>query len=61
MRNLAERLDITHSIVAKIELGDRKIDFIEFIEFCSALEVDPHEGVDLIMSEMKTRKSPSDK
>jgi transcriptional regulator with XRE-family HTH domain len=61
IRALAEKLQLTHTIVGKIEHGDRKIDFIEFIEYCSALDVDPHEGVDLILSEMKTRKFPSGK
>lgn len=61
IRALAEKLELTHTVVGKIEHGDRKIDFIEFIEFCRALEVDPHEGVSLIMSEMNTRKSPHNK
>ena len=61
IRALAEKLELTHTVVGKIEHGDRKIDFIEFIEFCRALEVDPHEGVDLIMSEMKNRKFPAGK
>jgi transcriptional regulator with XRE-family HTH domain len=56
LRALAEKLELTHTIVGKIEHGDRKIDFIEFIEFCRALEVDPHEGVDLIMSVMESKK-----
>jgi transcriptional regulator with XRE-family HTH domain len=61
LRALAEKLELTHTIIGKIEHGDRKIDFIEFIEFCRALEADPHEGIDLIMSEMKTQKVTSRK
>ena len=59
IRDLAGRLDITHTVVGKVEHGDRKIDFIEFIEFCRAMDVDPHEGVDLIVSELDARKQSS--
>ena len=61
IRALAEKLELAHTIIGKIEHGDRKIDFIEYIEFCRALEADPHEGLTLIMAEMRNRKSPSNK
>jgi transcriptional regulator with XRE-family HTH domain len=38
---LAARLGKPHSYVAKVELGDRRIDVIEFIEYCQALGISP--------------------
>ena len=38
---LAARLGKPASYVAKVELGDRRIDVIEFIEYCQALGISP--------------------
>lgn len=48
IRKLAERLDVHHSIVGKIEQGERKLDIIEYVDYCEALGVDPLEGIQLI-------------
>lgn len=39
-----------HSIIGKIEQSRRKIDIIEFIEYCKILDVDPIEGVSVVMN-----------
>ena len=46
IRALAEKLELHHSIIGKIEQGGRKIDILEFAEYCKALDVDPHEGLE---------------
>ena len=46
IRALAEILKIHHSIVGKIETGERQINVIEFMEYCQALEIDPIEVID---------------
>ncbi len=43
IRGLAEILNIHHSIVGKIETGERQLNIIEFMEYCQILEVDPEE------------------
>lgn len=48
IRGLAERLGWSSSIIGKIETGDRRLDVIEFIEVCRALESSPHEGLEVI-------------
>lgn len=48
IRVLSERLGIHHSIVGKIEKGDRKLDVIEFVHYCEALGVEPEAGIQLI-------------
>jgi transcriptional regulator with XRE-family HTH domain len=40
-RELARRLKRAHSYVSRIELGDRRLDVPEFIEWCECLNTDP--------------------
>jgi transcriptional regulator with XRE-family HTH domain len=40
-RALAEMLGRPHSYVAKVEHGDRRIDPVEFVEWCRACGTDP--------------------
>lgn len=40
-RDLGERLKVHHTLVGKVETGDRRLDVIEFIDYCKALEVAP--------------------
>ncbi|MFC1597294.1 multiprotein-bridging factor 1 family protein [Planctomycetota bacterium] len=40
-RELAARLDVPHSWVAKVESGERRIDLVEFCWFASACKIDP--------------------
>ena len=44
-RALAERMDVVHSFVGKVETGDRRMDIFEFIEYCRALGWDASEVV----------------
>jgi transcriptional regulator with XRE-family HTH domain len=45
---LAEKLGRPQSFVAKVESGERRIDFVETLAFCSVLGVDPHRLVDIV-------------
>jgi transcriptional regulator with XRE-family HTH domain len=49
IRELAQLLGRHHSIIGKIEQTRRKIDIIEFIDYCDALEVDPLDGLKIIL------------
>lgn len=40
-RALAERMKIPHSMVFKIEHGERRIDPVEFAQWCRACGADP--------------------
>ena len=42
-RQLAILLGVHHSIVGKIEMGERQINVVELIEYCKTLRVDPVE------------------
>jgi transcriptional regulator with XRE-family HTH domain len=50
-RDLAMRLKVPHSWVAKVESGERRIDLVEFCWFLSACGLDP-----IIVSERLVRK-----
>lgn len=49
IRNLADMMGIHHSIVGKIETGERRLDVIEFVEYCSVLKLDPHTIIEAII------------
>ena len=47
-RDLAEKLGVTHSVIGKIETGDRRLDVIEFYEYTKALGLVPSETLFLL-------------
>ena len=49
MRALADKLDVPHSFVQKIETMERRLDVMEYIDYCEALGIDPKDGLDLII------------
>jgi transcriptional regulator with XRE-family HTH domain len=40
-RELAERLGREHSFVSRLELGDRRVDLVEFFWICKACDASP--------------------
>jgi transcriptional regulator with XRE-family HTH domain len=40
-RALAAKLDVTHVWVHKSEIGERRVDITEFIDWCKACRIDP--------------------
>lgn len=52
-RQFAEKLELHHSIIGKIETGERRIDAIELVKYCQSLGISPHEAVDVIIEAIK--------
>ena len=46
IRQLAAKLGWASSIVGKIEQGERRLDVVEYVQYCSALDTDPREGLE---------------
>lgn len=54
LRDLAKRLDSSHPVLVRIENGDRPLDILEFVEYCDALDIDPKEGLEILLSSIKS-------
>ena len=58
-RALAQRLRVTHSWVAKVESGERRLDLIEFCWFVSACGIDPQTVFDGLLRKSRTLRTAS--
>ncbi len=48
MRQLADRLEVSHSLVQRIESLERRLDVYEFTLYCEALDLDPYETLKVL-------------
>ena len=46
---LAQRLKTSQTVIARIEIGERRIDVIEFIDLARVLRIDPREVLTQLM------------
>lgn len=58
LREVSVKWGKHHSILGKIEQAGRKIELMEFIELCEILEVDPHEGLSLLIESINKSPKP---
>lgn len=56
LRALAEEAGTFHSLIVKVEQCERNLSVVEFVQYCNALGVDPHEGIDIIQSKLKGKR-----
>lgn len=45
VRQLAQRLDVAHSYVGKVEKCERRLDILEYTNYCKALGISPSKGI----------------
>ncbi len=45
MRRVGQAMNIPHSWIGKVEIGERRLDVVEYVKFCLALGIDPHDGI----------------
>lgn len=57
---LAERLGNTQTFVSKCERGERRIDFVEFVEFAEALGLKPETLLSDYLTQ-RTQRNSADK
>ena len=60
-RELARRLDVPHTWVAKIESGERRIDLVEYAWFCDQCGLDPVTAAKEVLAAATARRSPQSK
>jgi len=51
-RELADILGVVYSLVGKVETGERRLDVVELIQYCSGLKADPIKLIRLLKKEM---------
>lgn len=51
MRELAIKLEVSHSFVGKVEQYERRTDVVKYINYCSALELSPIAGIRLLLNQ----------
>lgn len=56
-RELATRLNVPHSWVAKVESGERRIDVVEFWWFMSACDADPASASRALIDQLAKRST----
>lgn len=54
MRSLAKRMNKPHSFVQRVEEGDRRLDVVEYAQYCIALELDPRIGLELVLKHISS-------
>ena len=55
LREVGELVGRHHSVIGKMEQDRRKIDVVEFVEYCLALDIDPVEGILLIKKAVRSK------
>jgi transcriptional regulator with XRE-family HTH domain len=54
--DLAQIFEMPQSFISKIESGERRIDIIEFIEICEALNISPEEFIKTLTKKINETK-----
>lgn len=49
MQSLATRMARPNSFIAKVEQGERRLDVVEYVWYCTALGVDPYAGIAVVL------------
>lgn len=56
LRDAAARVGRHHSVIGKLEQNRRRIDLVEYVEYCQALGLDPHAGLDVVIRSYPPQK-----
>lgn len=59
LRDVAEVMGRHHSVLGKMEQDRRKIEILEFVRYCQVLGVDPHEGLEVLITSLQDENDAS--
>jgi len=51
MRELALELGVPHSYIGKVEQCERKLDVLEFVKYCEALNLNINNGISILLNQ----------
>lgn len=57
MRDMGERLNVPHSFVGKVENSERNLSVVDYVNYCDALGLDPHQGLDIVIKSIREEKA----
>ena len=49
MRDLGDRLGVSHTYIYKIENLEYKLDVYQYVQYCKALDLDPFQGMKFLV------------
>ncbi|WP_395005281.1 helix-turn-helix domain-containing protein [Undibacterium sp.] len=52
LRDLAPIIGAHFTSIGKMEQDRKKIELVEFVKYCQAIDADPHEGLDIIIQSL---------
>jgi transcriptional regulator with XRE-family HTH domain len=55
-QELANKLDRPQSFVSKFEIGERRLDVMEYVDVCEALSIDPVKFLGQLLSDSTKKK-----
>jgi DNA-binding XRE family transcriptional regulator len=55
LRELAPMIGAHFTSVGKMEQDRKKIELVEFIRYCQAIDADPHEGLEIIIQSLSEK------
>ena len=53
MRQLGDKMGTPHSFIGKVENAERRLDIVEFIDYCNHLDLEPGEAFHQVVSLFK--------
>jgi transcriptional regulator with XRE-family HTH domain len=56
MRDLAEKLDVVHSFVQRVETLERRLDVYEYVVYCRTLGLNPSAGLRFFVNPPQDKK-----
>jgi transcriptional regulator with XRE-family HTH domain len=57
MRSLGDVLNVPHTVIGKIEKKDRRLDVVELLRYCQAINVDPLDAMRVLIEAAKPPSS----